>query len=105
MGLPIVQLPSDEFTFKDGQTIKYRGLSRAETLQVRLIPKDQPKAIEAQCIAFSTGVTLEEAEAWLEATPQDYVEDFTDAIAEISGLNPAQGKADAGASHSAKSTE
>jgi hypothetical protein len=101
MGLPVIQLKTDSYTFPDGTTLQYRELSRAEALQVGMIgPK--PDAIEYTVIAFATGVTLEEAEAWIKATPQAIVRDFFDTIKEASGLGEEVGKDVDGGSPSEK---
>lgn len=106
MSLPVIQLPHDEYTFKSGDKIKYRGLSRAETLQIEALSgDDRPLKIEIACIQFATNVTEEEATQWHKSTPQEEVQGLVDAILSISGLNPEVGKADAEGLHSAKLTE
>jgi hypothetical protein len=101
MGLPIVQLPSDEHTFSNGQKVKYRGLSRAEALQ---ITGTDAKVIETLTIAFATGTPLEETELWLDETPQQDARELFDAIIALSGLTPEMGKDEGGDSPSENST-
>lgn len=102
--LPIRQLRRAEFDLGDGVIIEYRELSRAEALQLRGL-SDDVALLEIRCIATATGTTEDEARAWHEATPQKEVENFVNAIAELSGLNGDSGKDDAGNSHSANLTE
>lgn len=102
--LPIRQLPKGEFRFDDGTVLPIRGLSRAEALQLRALG-DDVTAVEILCIRAATGATEEEAMAWHSATPNDEVERLVNEIAGLSGLNPDEGKDDAGLLHSANLTE
>lgn len=104
MSLPIRQLPSEEYTFPDGVKMTIRGLSRAESIQLRGLSDDVLR-LEILCIKAATGVTEEEAEAWHKATPNDEVKGVINAIAELSGLNEDTGKDDAEGLHSANLTE
>lgn len=102
--LPIVQLPREDFTFKDGTILQIRGLSRAEALQLQGLTNDV-LAVEILCIKAATGVNEDEAKAWHSATPNDEVERLINAVAKLSGLDGASGKADAEGLHSANLTE
>ena len=104
MTLPIRQLPTEDFVFGDGQTIKIRGLSRAEAIQLRGLSTDVVR-LEILAIKFSCGVTEEEAEAWHNVTPNDDVERLVNDVARLSGMDEQEGKAGAEALPSAKLTE
>lgn len=104
MTLPIVRLAHGEYKLSDGQTMRIRGLSRAEALQLQGLGADV-KAVETLCIQAVTGVTEEEAQAWIADTPNQDVEGLVNAIAQLSGLDGKEGKADAEGSHSANMTE
>lgn len=112
--LPILACPRAIHTFEDGQTVEIRGLSRAEAIQTRCLklpdgsePDVEQRGIlvEVFIIEHSIGVTAAEAQAWHNTSPSGDVERLVDAVARLSGLDPDQGKAAAGDSHSAKSTD
>jgi hypothetical protein len=108
--LPILVCPKATHTFQDGQTVEIRGLSRAEAIQTRTLGKNPDveagaTAVEVFIIQHAIGVSEAEAKAWHGATPSGDVEKLVDAIARLSGLDPDEGKADAGDSPSAKSTD
>ncbi len=104
MGLPIFQLESEPYTFSNGETVTIRSLSRAEAIQVRMVIPDVER-LEILAIAASTGTPEDEVKAWMEATPSREIERLVSAITRLSGLDEDEGKDDAEASHSAKSTE
>lgn len=104
MTLPIRQLPTEDFTFNDGAVIPIRGLSRAESIQLRELGEDVT-AVEVHCIKAATGATEEEAKAWHASAPNDDIEQLINAIARLSGLDNDVGKDDAGALPSAKLIE
>ncbi len=86
-----------------GGTLSIRGLSRAETIQVRTLSPDVA-AIEKLSIRYATDSTESEIDAWYATARNDDVEMLVDAIATLSGLNDTVGKVDAEVSHSANGT-
>lgn len=94
MTLPVIQLPWTKHTFKSGDIIEIRGLSRAEALVIGLLGPD-PLAIETHAIAFATDTTLEDAEKWVRSTQSGEVRDLFEVIKELSGLGGKEGKDDA----------
>lgn len=104
MGLPIIQLPSEDFVFSNGETIRIRGLSRAEAIQVASLIGDIAE-LERKAISCATQVSEAEVTTWHSSTPQADVENLVNAISRISGLDISVGKADAEDLPSAKLTE
>ncbi len=105
-GLPILVCPRATHTFKDGQTVEIRGLSRAEAIQVRAMVRDEKYAeAEAFVIEKAVGIPADVAANWHSISPSEDVEGLVDAVSALSGLREEEGKADAGDSPSAKSTD
>ena len=103
MGLPILSCPREKFELPTGEHVEIRGLSRAETLQIRALGTDV-EAVEKACLRFALDATEADVGEWYATAPQAVVEDLVNAIARLSGLDPDEGKADAGASPSANGT-
>lgn len=111
MGLPIVQCPSEPFTLPDGQTITIRGMSRAEVLAIQVamagITDESERAVKGEKLALATvfDVTVDEAEAWMAQVANGVSNDISKVISRLSGLDPAEGKAEGGALRSVNGIE
>lgn len=79
----MVPMPTDTVKVGDGK-VEVRGLSRAEYVHLNTYA-DDPEAAEAFVLACGTGLSEEEAAAWLAATPTVAAGHVLDRIAELSG--------------------
>ena len=84
MPLPVIPLPTGEVTV-DGNVIPIRGLSRTEYLTVGQMGRENVVEAEAVILSAGTGVTIEEARAWLAATESAPAQVVLDAITDLSG--------------------
>lgn len=92
----MVPMPTDTVKVGDGK-VEVRGLSRAEYVHLNTYAGN-PEAAEAFVLACGTGVTEEEAAAWLAVTPKVPAGRVLDRIAELSGED--EGKDEPGDGHS-----
>lgn len=94
MGLPISVCPTDTVELPSGAKASIRGLSRAEALLCRAKMPDIA-AVEVLTLSFTFDVTEAEAAAWHAKAHNDDVAVLMNAVAKLSGLSAAEGKADA----------
>lgn len=103
MALPVLACPTALFELPNGDTIAVRGMSRSEALQVRAASPDV-EAVEKLCLSFALTATAVEVDEWYATAPSAVVEELVNVVARLSGLDPDQGKDDAGDSPSATPT-
>jgi len=96
MGLPSLPLRRETLDL-DGQSVEVRGLSRAEALIARDRSSESVAAMETYVLSVVFDVSVEDAQAWHADADQQHVGLILDAVARLSGLDEATGKASAGA--------
>lgn len=91
MGLPIVEMPTDEVDIQ-GTKVPVRGLSRSEFVDLTKRADGDAEVAEIGALALGAGVSEEEAEAWRDSAPCGDVGRLLDRISELSGMGDNQGK-------------
>lgn len=83
--LPSVPLPTDTIDI-NGQEVRFRSLSRAETLKLTTQFKDDPDSAEIFVLACGTGVSLDQAKQWRDETDPTTAGKLVDGIIILTGL-------------------
>lgn len=87
MALPKYDLPTETFDL-GGFKVEVRALSRAELIQAyNAVQAGDIDDGENVIVAFSTGVTVEEAAEWRNSTPAKIVGLLIDKINVLSGID------------------
>lgn len=83
--LPVVPLPVETFQL-GGSDVRIRSLSRLEVIKLKSDYQGREEAGEVFVLACSLDIAPEEAEAWLQATPQEPAGLLIQAVLRLSGL-------------------
>lgn len=87
MGLPKIELPSEEVTLSNGESLKVNGLTRKQAMEMAQIKSDDISETECTVIAFATGETKEAVQEWYASAPSKEINPIVEAIMRLSGLS------------------
>lgn len=83
--LPKLELPFRKVNV-GGTELTIKSLTRGQVHQMSGLDTHNLTAVEATCLAFAIGCTVEEAAAWLNEAPADVATKLMDEIYDLAGM-------------------